>query len=179
MRWELLSSIILDSRILILLVLVIVTILISIVLIIIDKNSKSKEKKEQETDIINERIKNIKRILESLKNPEERLGAINQKAKELFKEVFDIDTSKNYSYLINYFNEKKLTRYSSFCQDMFNIYYSIDMLSNIDVDNIEKKFISLIELSREHILNNLRKNKNPQKNNSYNKISISKTMNKT
>ncbi len=152
MRWNFISSLILDSRILILLVLVFFTIFVSILLIILDKKTRFKEIKKTEKNIIDEKILELEHLLKSLKSPEEKLGLINQKSKDLFKEVFEIEKQKSYSFLINYFNEKNLVRYSAFCQDMFNIYYSKDRVSNIDVDNVGKKLISLIELSKDVLL---------------------------
>ena len=157
------SSLISDSRILILAILVFVTIFIAIILIVIDERTKRRIGQKLENDIVDTKIIELDSLVKSSRDPKEKLGIINQKSKELFNEVFGCDESKGYTYLINFFNEKNLPKYEQYCRDMFQLFYSVDYVSNVDIEKIYKSFISIIELSRYALAKKL-KDKNALKN---------------
>ncbi len=147
MKFNFMSSIFSDSRILILLSLVFLTIIIAVALMLFEKAKGKKENIKVRQHVVNTKITEFNRIINSAKSPEEKLGIVNHNAKKLFKENFSIDVEKSYSFLVNFFTEKNLTRYTMFCQDMFNLYYSNDRINFIDVDKVVKKLATLIELS--------------------------------
>lgn len=141
-----------DSRIIILSILVSITTLVAIILIVFENKTKSREKQKKESDIIKLRKKEIESSMDASKTPQEKLEVINQNAKKLFNEIFNIDEQKGYSYLINFFKDRNLMRHMSFSQDMFSLYYSVDTITNTSVEKISRELIWLIESSKEDLI---------------------------
>ncbi len=141
-----------DSRIIILSVLVAITTLVAIILIVFENKTKQKEKQKKESDIIRLKKREIEQSLDSHKAPLEKLEVVNLKAKKLFKEIFNIDEQKGYSYLINFFKDRGLMRHMAFAQDMFSLYYSVDRVTSISVEKVSRELIGLIEFSKEDLI---------------------------
>ncbi len=146
MRWNLISSILTDTRILILLTILIIFLIIAVAIVILEFKLKTKTKKKFTEEVENVRLTALKNELKKAASPTQKLVIIDKQAKSLFKERFSISSKKSYSELIEVFNQKKKYNYSSFCEKMFEGYYSEEGITEEKLKNL---LIYLTRLIRE------------------------------
>lgn len=147
MRWFISNSLFSDPRILLLLSLVIISIIIGIVLILTDKKVTKKKESIELDSYVKSKTEDIIKEINSKESSVERLSIINDYLKKYLKEDFNLEETMSYSSLVDYFKEKKLTKYEDICQKMFELYYSTNEVRYSDIEELKTKLIHLIDFS--------------------------------
>ncbi|MFA5485155.1 MAG: hypothetical protein WC260_02835 [Candidatus Pacearchaeota archaeon] len=147
MRWFISSSLFSDPRIILLLSLVIISIIIGIFLILTDKKVTRKKESIELNTYVKSKTEEVIKEINSKQSSVERLSVINDSFKKLLKEDFNLDETMGYSSLVDYFKEKKLTKYQEFCQKMFELYYSTNDVKYSDIEELKTKLVHLIDFS--------------------------------
>lgn len=147
MRWLISSSLFSDPRIILLLSLVIISIILGIILILTDKKVERKKQSIAVDSYVKSKTEEVIKEINSKDSSVERLSIINNYLKQLLKEDFNLDETKSYSSLVDYFKEKNLRKYQDICQKMFELYYSTNEVRYTDIEELKTKLIHLMEFS--------------------------------
>jgi hypothetical protein len=146
MRWNLISSLTTNSKVVVLLIILFIFLILTVFIIMLELKQKKRKTKKFTEDVENVRITLLKKELRKTRTSHERLAIIDKQAKSLFRERFHIGRKKSYSELVEQFNEKKLYNYSAFAQKMFEAYYSEN---GVDESTIRDLVFLLTRLIRE------------------------------
>ncbi len=146
-------SLFLDARVRVILILVIVAILIAIFLTYMEFRVKKRQEKKEAKSAEDLFIENFLKKINLCKSPREKLDFLDKTAKNFFNKEFGTKTSSDYSDLIEQL--KKHKDVPSFCNSMFDAYYSSEIIDS-KVNSLSKIFIKIFR-------NTWRKKSKPQK----------------
>lgn len=155
MKWDLIVSLLSDSRVRFLLGFVIVAIIFAVILIFIESSLRKKKVRIERDAVEDAPIGRMREFLSSERTPEEKLDFMDKTVKWYFGRIYGTPVNVDYSMLIEYFGKKNKDEEIGFCDKMFDSYYSDGKLTNSRVEMLGNLFFDIVNKGKK--LNNVPK----------------------
>ncbi|MGK0209328.1 MAG: hypothetical protein ACI83O_000601 [Patescibacteria group bacterium] len=129
MVWDIFSNAFADTRILILIGILVFFVVLGGLIVLYELRNKKKIKETFSKKVEDVRIVHLREGLLGATTAKEKLSVIDAQAKGLFAERFSLSKNKSYADLVEHFDRGDDYDFSVFCQRMFAVYYSGEVVS--------------------------------------------------